>query len=414
MTVKPLQRITFLQKVRRFFLILCGTYFLFLVLLTVPFVQRQFVYAHNVKVPIVSQYGLPEKYYLAPFKTHNVHINTYDNETIGAWFTLADPFYVSHKADLLSPNSSSEELIRSALRDHPTILFLHGITTTRTLGSRVQYYQAFSARLRANVLAPDYRGFGDSTGTPSEDGLTLDARAAWDWLRERGTLPENILIVGNSLGTGVAVNLASVLDREDERGGKEWHGIARREQPRGVVLLSPFSNIETLLDTFFFMRVVPLFVPLRPFPYISKFAKRFLIDRFDTIAKVVGLKVPLLIVHAEDDWDIPYSHSQALFDAFLEQHLPPLTEMTTAMASASDEVAEGVTKLSQERAALRRELVTAGEIERLGRVEVFSKDRSDRKVVFIQTRWGGHYTVGLLEGVQDYIAEMFDMGLIIH
>jgi abhydrolase domain-containing protein 12 len=120
--------------------------------------------------------------------------------------------------------------------------------------------------------------------------------------------------------------------------------------------------------------------------------------------------VPLLIVHAENDWDIPPSHSQTLFDAFLEQHLPPLPDIAAAMAGASNEVAESMAKLSQERLSLRRELVATSDIARVGRVEVFSKDRSDRKVVFLRSQWGGHSRVGLVEGVQDYIAEMFKMG----
>ncbi len=122
--------------------------------------------------------------------------------------------------------------------------------------------------------------------------------------------------------------------------------------------------------------------------------------------------MPLLIVHAEDDWDIPHSHSQTLFDAFLDQHLPPLPHLAATMAGASDEVMEKIDRLSKERRALRRDLVVASEIPRLGWVEVFSKKdkSSDRKVAFLRTRWGGHSTVGLVEGVQDYMAEMFRMG----
>ena len=123
-----------------------------------------------------------------------------------------------------------------------------------------------------------------------------------------------------------------------------------------------------------------------------------------------GLNVPLLIVHSEDDWDIPHSHSQTLFDAFLERHLPQLPDIAAEMIGASDEVAERVAKLSQERAALRQELVVASEVPHVGRMEVFSKDRSHGKVVFLRTRWGGHDRVGLVEGVQDYIADMFNMG----
>lgn len=129
-----------------------------------------------------------------------------------------------------------------------------------------------------------------------------------------------------------------------------------------------------------------------------------------------NLKSPLLIVHAEDDLDIPVWHAQMLFDAFLEKHLPPLPEITpellAMMAGDEDDLAppDEVAELLQERAARRRELVRAHEMERVGRVEVFSKDRADGEVVFLHTRWGAH-DVGLVEGVQDFMAEMFDMGI---
>ncbi len=214
------------------------------------------------------------------FKTHNVRIKTPDKETLGAWFTFSDPFYAAHKANLLSSSnsstspSSSDELIRTALRTHPTILFLHGNGGTRVLPSRVHHYQAFASRLRANVFAPDYRGYGDSTGAPSEAGLGLDARASWDWLRSHGAAPENVLVVGNSLGTAVAVQLVSALEAEqslggnDEQSGKE-EGVSSREKPRGVVLLAPFSSVETLLDTYYIAGIVPLFAPIRTFPSVA-------------------------------------------------------------------------------------------------------------------------------------------------
>jgi abhydrolase domain-containing protein 12 len=260
---------------------------------------------HNVKVPLFPRYDMPEKHDLArqslpqpqlpqsllpiiesrissfsstAFKTHNVHVKTPDNETLGAWFTFSDSFYAAHKAQLLAPSNSSspsshDEFIRSALRTNPTILFLHGNGATRLLASRVQHYQAFASRLRANVFAPDYRGFADSTGTPSEAGLIIDARASWDWLRAHGAVPENVLIVGNSLGTAVAVQLASVLEAEHQLDGTEEHGkvvgVSSRERPRGVVLLAPFSSVQTLLDSYYIAGFVPLFAPIRTFPPIA-------------------------------------------------------------------------------------------------------------------------------------------------
>ena len=214
------------------------------------------------------------------FKTHNVRVKTPDNETLGAWFTFSDPFYAAHKAHLLAPSNSSssspsshDEFIRTALRTHPTILFLHGNGGTRLLASRVHHYQAFASRLRANVFAPDYRGYADSTGTPSEAGLILDARASWDWLRAHGAASENVLIVGNSLGTAVAVQLASVLEAEQQLGGTDEHGkavgVSSRERPRGVVLLAPFSSVQTLLDSYYIAGFVPLFAPIRTFPSVA-------------------------------------------------------------------------------------------------------------------------------------------------
>jgi hypothetical protein len=116
-----------------------------------------------------------------------------------------------------------------------------------------------------------------------------------------------------------------------------------------------------------------------------------------------------LIVHAEDDLDIPVLHAKVLFDAFLEKHLPPPPKITAEMVDPSSGRAKGqLSTLLEERALRRRELVTVKEVERVGRAEVFSKDRGDNKVVFLHTWWGAH-DVGLVEGVQDYMAEMFDM-----
>ena len=207
----------------------------------------------------------------------------------------------------------------------------------------MQQYQAFATRLQANVLAPDYRGFADSTGKPSEAGLTIDTRAAWDWLRVHGASPDSVLVVGSSLGTGVAVQFAHALEEEAVRvdaeaprvvnsyvpsrdhlrvgreNGNRTRGcrVAVRERPRGVVLLSPFSQLETLLETYYILGLMPLFAPLRTIPYLSGkssishwgsypkgvtrakkkgtevvcgetgLVKKFIVHRFDSLAKVV-------------------------------------------------------------------------------------------------------------------------------
>jgi abhydrolase domain-containing protein 12 len=91
----------------------------------------------------------------------------------------------------------------------------------RAASFRIQAYKQFTA-LNANVVAIDYRGFGDSHGTPTEEGLYSDARAAYRWIRERQgaildqstkTSMPDIFVAGQSLGSGVAARLTLDLVR---------------------------------------------------------------------------------------------------------------------------------------------------------------------------------------------------------
>ena len=124
---------------------------------------------------------------------------------------MSDSYYHS----LPSVPSEPWNHIEMALKHRPTILFFHGNAATRAVRVRVGYYKAFTSRLGVNVLAIDYRGFADSTGTPSEAGLGQDGRAAFDWLLSNGARPEDILIMGHSLGTGVSSQLIAQLDAEE-------------------------------------------------------------------------------------------------------------------------------------------------------------------------------------------------------
>ena len=159
-------------------------------------------------------------------KTLNLKIQTRDNETIGAWFVLSDPYYQSLRS---IPTNVAAHVI-PALKKYPVILFFHGNAATRAVSCRIEYYRGFSSRLSANVLAIDYRGFADSTGEPSEAGLLSDGRSAFDWLVAHGKRAEDILIVGHSLGTGVAGLLGAELSSE---------GI----NCRGIVLLAVSRKI---------------------------------------------------------------------------------------------------------------------------------------------------------------------------
>lgn len=119
-------------------------------------------------------------------------------------------------------------MYEDALSSYPTVLFLHGNAASRAVHFRVELYEQLAQEFEANVLVVDYRGFADSQGKPSETGLVLDARAAYDWILAQRALadPEvvankwgdqpgaGITIMGQSLGTAVAAKLTRELTLE--------------------------------------------------------------------------------------------------------------------------------------------------------------------------------------------------------
>lgn len=157
--------------------------------------------------------------------------------------------------------------------DFPTVLYQHGNAATRGHSNRVRVGRHMSG-YEHNFVIYDYRGFGDSTGTPSETGLVADARRAWDWLTlERSVHPSRVTIMGQSLGTGVSAALAGELEQD---------GVT----PHGLVLVAPFSSLGALLETYRLFNVVPLFSPLRTVPWLLNAFMGLLRARFDTKAVI--------------------------------------------------------------------------------------------------------------------------------
>ena len=101
------------------------------------------------------------------------------------------------------------------------------------------------------MLAIDYRGFGDSTGQPDEPGVELDAHTAFQWLIENGAKPQDILIVGHSLGTSIASKLAKRLTGDKIR-------------PRGLALLAPFTSLTVVIESYPLFGL-PILQPLQTF-----------------------------------------------------------------------------------------------------------------------------------------------------
>lgn len=159
--------------------------------------------------------------------------------------------------------------------DSIVYLYLHG--NARNVVDRAERL-ALLTRDGAGVLALSWRGYGGSSGSPSEIGLRLDAHTAYAWLAQRVD-PANIIIFGESLGTGLAVELAATVPS------------------RALVLDSPYSSIAALA------RMQYPWVPVR----------WLLRDRFDSMALARRVHVPVLLWHCRRDAVVPYALAQALF-----------------------------------------------------------------------------------------------------
>ncbi len=161
-------------------------------------------------------------------------------------------------------------------KNGPVFLFLHG--KNGGLANMASRWRQI-AEHGAGVLAISYRGFPGSTGTPSEDGLYKDARAAFAWLAKRHD-PQKIVIHGRSLGTGVAAKLATEVDAS------------------ALVLEAPYTAIVDVAE--------------ERHPYLP--VSLLLWDQFRTRDFIGEVKVPLLIVHGDLDTSIPFAQAQRLLD----------------------------------------------------------------------------------------------------
>jgi len=124
---------------------------------------------------------------------------------------------------------------------------------------------------------------------------------------------------------------------------------------------------------------------------------------------VQAIKAPILLVHAEDDWDIPYTHSETLFNALLEQLLPSI--VSPPIGAATDWAKEDWDKFyaaHSVRTNVQKSLVTSSEIPHFGTVNQFIRGKDEGKVVFLKTIEGGHNKLGALEGVQEVIRVTFN------
>ena len=187
----------------------------------------------------------------------DVALETSDGVTLSAWFIPSD-------------------------QSRGTLLFFHG--NAGNISHRLDSIQVFN-RLGLDVLIFDYRGYGESEGTPDEIGTHRDAEAAWRYLIEtRGVDPGRVILFGRSLGGAVAA----------------W--LAERHTPAMLILESSFVSLAD--------------VGSRVYPFLP--VGLILRHRYDTAVHLTGVNSPVLVVHSRDDETIPFDQGLRLYRAALE------------------------------------------------------------------------------------------------
>lgn len=214
------------------------------------------------------------------------------------------------------------------------IVNLHGNAAHIGTGFRPNIYRNMvsisTAENPVHVIAFDYRGFGLSTGTPTEEGLITDAETVIAMLTAPPlSIPRSrIVITGQSLGTAVAAGVAERLiftPNDNKDVSKPYEPFA------GIFLFAPFRNIPILLDSYSFMGVFPpILSPLLGYPRFKTYITDNIVDTWNTAGRLARLSgiapktdedahwadkdFDLTVFHARDDLDIPWREGRRAYD----------------------------------------------------------------------------------------------------
>jgi pimeloyl-ACP methyl ester carboxylesterase len=227
-------------------------------MIAIYFAQALFIYAPQM--PTRDLVATPTDIHL---QYEDLTLITPDNERINAWYIPSqDP---SNKLD-----------IKPATK---TVLFFHG--NAGNISHRLETIKIYN-QLGFNFLIFDYRGFGISTGKPSEQGTYLDADTVWQYLIDEKKLdPEQIILAGRSLGGGVAAELA------------------KKVRPALLILESTFTSMTEVSAKHY---------PFMPTSLIVK-------HEYETSLKLKDIHCPIVFAHSTNDEVIPFEHSQRNFAA---------------------------------------------------------------------------------------------------
>ena len=163
------------------------------------------------------------------------------------------------------------------IKDYKTLVYFHG--NAGSLENRIHKLNHFQD-MNINFLIIAWRGFSGNNGKPTEQGLYEDGKSAINWLAKKGVNEKNLILYGESLGTGVATHLA------------------QKKNYAGIILETPFTSMIDAAKTFY--------------PYIP--VNLLLKDKFENYKKVKNINSPILVMHGEVDQIVPFSMGKKIYE----------------------------------------------------------------------------------------------------
>ncbi|KAJ5503321.1 hypothetical protein N7463_006195 [Penicillium fimorum] len=330
-------------------------YVLCLLSLTFPEVQRFVLYANKINPSLWQDVNQVEQFGFLRTQVQPFHLVTPDNETIYGWHLMPLHLCLEHEKELMeNPSRGPAEdytktVAHKLLANDPNarvVVSFHG--NAAHLGSAQRpatYNTMLSLSTPSNpvhVFAIDYRGFGVSTGSPTEEGLITDGVSLINFLTA-GSLKvptSRIAIVGQSLGTAVTAAVAERFAFGSADPAAIQPAIKNAEPFAGVILLASFSSLKNLLESYSFKGITPpMLSPIMGYPRAQKWMLSHIVDHWDTagrLARLTGVNttslngvnpeyidksLDLTIVHAFDDAEIPWYEGRRVWVAATGGHI---------------------------------------------------------------------------------------------
>ncbi|KAM0712669.1 hypothetical protein Q7P35_000116 [Cladosporium inversicolor] len=333
-----------------------GVYAIIIGSLLTPPLQRFALYAHKINTLFWQDVHDAEHFGFARGQVTPFTIKTPDGQTLYAWHVMPVDTYIRNVESLSAtgrPQGPVEdftqtlpfELLSSTSTPARVVINFHGNAGHVAQGWRTDTYRNLALQPNTHVVTIDYRGFGHSTGSPTEAGLIADGTALVNWVLHTAKIsPENIVILGQSLGTAVSSAVAlNFIDPTNDlipKGHDESSPLLNNRQPiakptafAGVILVAPFSSLPSLLLTYRLGGLVPILLPLRPFPSIGAALTSRMTDKWPSAKRLAayyrafasqpdvlrssagqdGREMGTLqLIHAKTDMDISYHQTEMI------------------------------------------------------------------------------------------------------